>query len=84
MLYLDFAATSACHPQVWEAMTPYALTDFGNPASLHEAGQSAKTALEQARTTLLHLLGVSEQSHCSLQAVRKAIISSFKACFGVG
>ena len=63
MIYLDFAATSACHPQVWEAMTPYALTDFGNPASLHEAGQSAKTALEQARTTLLHLLGVSEQSH---------------------
>jgi cysteine desulfurase len=63
MIYLDYAATSPVHPLVWEAMTPYALADFGNPASQHELGQSAKNALEQARTTLLHLLGATEPTH---------------------
>jgi cysteine desulfurase len=63
MIYLDFAATSPVHPQVWEAMTPYALTNFGNPASQHEQGQSANIALEQARKTILALLGTTEKTH---------------------
>jgi cysteine desulfurase len=63
MIYLDFAATSPVHPEVWETMTPYALANFGNPASQHELGQSAKIALEQARTTLLHLLGSMQETH---------------------
>jgi cysteine desulfurase len=63
MIYLDYASTSPVHPLVWEAMTPYALADFGNPASQHEAGQTAKTALDQARTSILSLLGATPNQH---------------------
>ena len=63
LIYLDYAATSPVHPEVWETMTPYALANFGNPASQHELGQSAKNALEQARTTLLHLLGATQETY---------------------
>jgi cysteine desulfurase len=59
MLYLDHAATTPVLPEVWEAMRPYAVEHFGNPASAHAAGRKARQALEDARERVAALLGAS-------------------------
>ena len=46
MIYLDHAATTPVLPEVWEAMRPYMVEHFGNPASAHAAGRKARQALE--------------------------------------
>ncbi|KNX36598.1 cysteine desulfurase family protein [Luteipulveratus halotolerans] len=57
MTYLDHAATSPPRRDVLEAVIPYLTTDFGNPASQHEAGQSARRALDDARSKVARRLG---------------------------
>ncbi len=57
-IYLDYAATTPLDPQVFEEMKRYFLTDYGNPASLHWAGQAASKAVSQARQTLAETLNV--------------------------
>ncbi|MBO0697606.1 MAG: cysteine desulfurase [Zavarzinella sp.] len=59
MIYLDHAATTPVLPEVWEAMRPYAVEHFGNPASAHAAGRKARQALEDARERVAALLGAS-------------------------
>ncbi len=48
-VYLDYAATTPLEPLVLEAMLPYFTDGFGNPSSLHAAGQRARRAVEEAR-----------------------------------
>jgi cysteine desulfurase len=48
-IYLDNAATTRTLPQVVEAMLPYFTTEYGNPSSLYEFGQHARTAVSDAR-----------------------------------
>ncbi|MGN6206400.1 cysteine desulfurase family protein [Humibacter sp.] len=55
-VYLDHAATTPVLPEAIEAYTR-ALTEVGNPSSIHSAGQSAKRALEDAREQLAGTLG---------------------------
>ncbi len=50
--YLDYAATTPLEPLVLEAMLPALKGNFGNPASLHRAGQRARRAVETARERL--------------------------------
>ena len=57
MLYLDHAATTPVLPEVWEAMRPFAVEHFGNPASAHAAGRKARQALEDARERVARSLG---------------------------
>ena len=57
MTYLDHAATSPPRRAVVEAVLPYLTTDFGNPASQHEAGHSARRALDDARARVARRLG---------------------------
>src|SRR5256885_3569510 len=59
MIYLDHAATTPVLPEVWEAMRPFAVEHFGNPASAHAAGRKARQALEDARERVAALLGAS-------------------------
>jgi cysteine desulfurase len=59
MIYLDHASTTPVLPEVWEAMRPYAVEHFGNPASAHAAGRKARRALEDARERVASLLGAS-------------------------
>lgn len=56
--YLDFAATSPLAPGVAEAMAPYGTASgvYANPNSLHEAGQTAKAAIEHSRKKLAQFL----------------------------
>jgi cysteine desulfurase len=47
--YFDYAATTPVDERVLEAMMPYFRDVFGNPSSIHEFGQKAEAAVEQAR-----------------------------------
>lgn len=54
-VYLDYQATSPM-PEAVRAAYLEALGVFGNPSSIHRAGQQARAALEDARERIAHLL----------------------------
>jgi cysteine desulfurase len=56
-VYLDNNATAPLLPEVFEAMQPYFLERFGNASSIHQQGQQARAAVEQARESVAALLG---------------------------
>ena len=56
MIYLDNAATTKISKTALEAMLPYYEEIYGNPSSLHTAGQRAAEALLDARTRMAKLL----------------------------
>lgn len=58
-VYLDNAATTALDPEVFEAMKPLMLEDFGNPSSTHAHGRKVRAAIETARKKVAQLLNCS-------------------------
>ena len=56
-VYADNAATTKMSRVAIDAMLPYFDNIFGNPSSLHSAGQEAKEALESARERIARCLG---------------------------
>ncbi|MDX1998778.1 MAG: cysteine desulfurase family protein [Thermoanaerobaculia bacterium] len=56
-VYLDHNATTPLDPRAREAMLPWLGERWGNPSSIHRAGQVAREAVEQARTEVAALLG---------------------------
>jgi cysteine desulfurase len=56
-VYADNAATTRVSKTALEAMLPYFTEIYGNPSSLHTAGQEAKEALESARERIAAHLG---------------------------
>ena len=58
-VYADNAATTAMSPKSLEVMTDHLKKYYGNPSSLYEIGQLAKTELENAREKMAELLGCS-------------------------
>jgi cysteine desulfurase len=56
-VYLDNAATTPIHPEVRQAMVPFLGESFGNPSSLHDWGDAAREAMEQARAQVAQLIG---------------------------
>ena len=58
MIYLDAAATTPVRQEVLDVIIPLLTSDYGNPSSTHEMGQSAARALDYARTTAAKVLGV--------------------------
>ncbi len=55
-VYLDNAATTPLDPEVFEAMKPFMLEDFGNPSSTHAHGRKVRAAIESARKRIAELL----------------------------
>jgi cysteine desulfurase len=55
-IYLDNAATTPLDPEVFEAMKPFMLEDFGNPSSTHAHGRKVRAAIESARKKIAELL----------------------------
>lgn len=55
-IYLDFNGSTPIDPEVAEAMRPFLSQHFGNPSSLHWAGEPAKQAVEHARRQAAVLL----------------------------
>lgn len=62
MIYLDNNATTRVAPEVFEAMTPYLTTFFGNPSSAHALGRQMKQAVEEARDEVAQLIGAAKSS----------------------
>ena len=57
-IYMDANATTPLLPEVLEAMRPFFLEQFGNASSIHQPGQHARAAVEDARSH------VAEMLHC--------------------
>ncbi|HYG03934.1 MAG TPA: cysteine desulfurase family protein [Chryseosolibacter sp.] len=55
-IYLDNAATTPLDPEVFDAMKPYMLEDFGNPSSTHSHGRKVRAAIESSRKKIAELL----------------------------
>ena len=60
-IYLDYNATTPVDPAVLEAMLPFFSGDFGNAASIHTAGQKARSAVETAREQVAALINAHPQ-----------------------
>jgi len=57
-IYLDYSATTPVDPRVADAMIPYLVERFGNPASTsHSYGRLADAAVERARADVATLVG---------------------------
>ncbi len=83
MIYLDNAATTATLPEVFEAMKPYFLEQYGNAASIYEFASKSKKAMEDSRETIAKSLGAkaneiyftaggSESDNWALKALAEA------------
>jgi cysteine desulfurase len=55
-IYLDNAATTPIDPEVFEAMKPFLMENFGNPSSTHSHGRKVRSAIESARKKAAELL----------------------------
>ncbi|MDD3088283.1 MAG: cysteine desulfurase NifS [Candidatus Omnitrophica bacterium] len=56
-VYLDYAATAPCDPQVLKAMEPFFFDKPGNASSMHSFGQEAKKGVEDSREGLASFIG---------------------------
>ncbi len=57
LIYLDNAATTAVRPEVFEAMKPFFMENYGNPNSVYTFAQKSKTAVDEAREAIASLIG---------------------------
>src|ERR1700730_8557496 len=55
-VYMDANATTPLLPEVFDAMRPFWIEHFGNASSIHQQGQHARAAVEQAREQVAALL----------------------------
>jgi|LSQX01.2.fsa_nt_gb cysteine desulfurase len=60
-VYLDHAATTPVHPEVFQEMRVVLETHFGNPSSLHFYGRAVKQRLEIARERVARLLNAKHE-----------------------
>ena len=60
-VYLDNVASTPILPQVLEEMLPYLKDAYGNPQSLHEWGDAAREALDDARSKVAALIGAQPE-----------------------
>jgi cysteine desulfurase len=58
-IYFDHSATTPLDPRVVEAMLPCYGANFGNPSSLHWAGQQARQAIVEGRRQVAELFHAS-------------------------
>ena len=60
-VYLDNVASTSILPEVLEEMLPYLKDAYGNPQSLHEWGDAAREALDDARSKVAALIGAQPE-----------------------
>ncbi|MHB8104550.1 MAG: cysteine desulfurase family protein [Dehalococcoidales bacterium] len=60
-VYLDNTAGTPILPEVKEAMLPFLGEVFGNPQSLHDWGDAARMALDEAREKVAGLIGANPE-----------------------
>ena len=57
MIYADNAATTRMSETALEKMLPFFREDYGNPSSLHRAGNQAAAVIEDSREAVAKVLG---------------------------
>lgn len=57
MIYLDNAATTAVHPEVFESMKPYFSQYYGNPSSIYRFAAKSKQVMEESRRQIAEFIG---------------------------
>jgi len=60
-IYLDWAATAVPDQDILRESYECSLKAFGNPSSVHQAGQEASAVLEECRTRCAAALGVKKE-----------------------
>jgi cysteine desulfurase len=63
-IYMDANATTPLLPNVFDAMRPFLLENFGNASSIHQQGQRARAAVDKARDAVARLLNVRAAEIC--------------------
>lgn len=62
-VYLDNASTTNVSKEVYKAMKPYFIEEFGNPSSLHNKGISNRRVINTSKKTIARLL------HCDYKEI---------------
>lgn len=70
--YLDNNATTACAPEVIEAMLPFFAGKYGNASSPHFFGRQAARAVESAREQVAECAGCSPPDACFTSCATEA------------
>ncbi|MBM2820950.1 MAG: cysteine desulfurase NifS [Candidatus Berkelbacteria bacterium] len=87
-VYLDYAATAPTKKEVFLAMEPYFKASFGNPSSIHECGQSARKAVDNAREKIAKFLNCQTSeivfTGCGSEADNQAITGLISGLRTVG
>lgn len=84
LIYLDNAATTKVHAEVFQAMKPYFMEEYGNPSSIYSFAGKSKKAVDEARETIADFLGAkaneiyftgggSESDNWALKSVAEAM-----------
>ncbi len=60
-VYLDHAATTPLHPEVYSLMCRFMKDTFGNPSSIHSFGREARKWVEEARQQVADLIKASPE-----------------------
>ncbi len=60
MIYMDNAATTKVAPEVFDAMLPYFMEQYGNPASAYEFSGKIANEVARARKTIASSINASE------------------------
>jgi cysteine desulfurase len=58
---MDHSATSPVDPEVFEAMKPFFVDNFGNASTLYSLGRDARKAMEAAREQVASLIGAKPE-----------------------
>jgi cysteine desulfurase len=61
LIYMDHAATTPVDEQVLQKMLPFFRQQFGNPSSIYYTGRTALEALDEARETIVSILGATRK-----------------------
>ena len=83
LIYLDNNATTRPAAEVVTAMTEALQSEWGNPSSMHRAGQAARRAVELARESVCQLIGCKDRelifTSGGTEAANLAILGSLNA-----
>lgn len=87
-IFFDNASTTRVDPGVLEDMLPYFSQHYGNPSSLHDFGDTAHSALDNARSQVAALISASEEeiyfTSCGTESNNLALWGLGRAAKGKG